>query len=392
MTDLKQDFLQGMSFAAATVNIVTTGGPAGRSGVTVSAMSSVSADTENPTLLVCINDASSGAAPIMDNGVFCVNILRDDQSFISDTFAGRYGDKGEAKFACGNWQELATGAPALENALVSFDCRLTNDVIVGTHHVFFGEVQAMKLADTGLPLIYANRSYGTPFSLPNAALEKSSRQEKVDRVRLGCLNSFGPFILPELLTGIQQKEPSLQIEVIEGDQAQAVDAAASHDVDFSIVYDRHLPDSLSVKPLAELRPYILLPKSHILASEKSVSLAQLQTDPLILLDAPLSREYFLSLFEAAGLKPQIGMRTSSFELVRSMVANGAGYALLVTKPANMMSYDGKELITKQITDDVETIGISIVRRSGADLSDMTKSVENYCQQYFAALKNSNSEA
>ena len=46
MTELRQDFLQGMSFVAATVNVVTTDGPAGRSGVTVSAMSSVSADTE----------------------------------------------------------------------------------------------------------------------------------------------------------------------------------------------------------------------------------------------------------------------------------------------------------------------------------------------------------
>ena len=45
MTDLRQDFLDGMSFVAATVNVVATDGPAGRVGTTVSAMSSVSADT-----------------------------------------------------------------------------------------------------------------------------------------------------------------------------------------------------------------------------------------------------------------------------------------------------------------------------------------------------------
>ena len=49
---LRQQFLHGMSHAASTVNVVTTDGVAGRHGVTVSAMVSVSADTPQPTLLV----------------------------------------------------------------------------------------------------------------------------------------------------------------------------------------------------------------------------------------------------------------------------------------------------------------------------------------------------
>lgn len=385
MTDLKQDFLQGMSFAAATVNIVTTDGPAGRHGVTVSAMSSVSADTPKPTLLVCVNDASAGAAPIIENGAFCVNILRDDQTFISDTFAGRYGDKGEHKFHCGEWGEISTGAPVLSNALGSFDCRLANDVIVGTHHVFFGEVQGMRVAPSGLPLIYANRAYGTPFSLPVAALEKASGQAAIDMVRLGCLNSFGPFFLPGLLTEIQSSEPQLSVEVIEGDQAQALNAVASQDVDFALTYDRNLPDNVSSTPLAELRPYILLAQGHSLVEHNSISLSALADEAMILLDAPLSRNYFLSLFEAATVEPKIGMRTSSFELVRSLVGNGAGYTILVTKPANMTSYDGNKLIARPIADDVEPIGIALVHRADGSLSPAAQTVVRHCQRYFADI-------
>ena len=72
--DLRARFLAGMSHAAATVNVVTTDGAAGRHGVTVSAMSSVSADTAKPTLLVCVNEASASAAAILENGIFCVNV------------------------------------------------------------------------------------------------------------------------------------------------------------------------------------------------------------------------------------------------------------------------------------------------------------------------------
>src|SRR6201996_7752069 len=97
---LRTQFLSGMSRAAFCVNVVTTNGPAGRAGVTVSAMSSVSADGDNPTILVCIHHQSRTAAAIVENGVFCINILRDDQSSIADHFGGR--KVGDAdKFASG---------------------------------------------------------------------------------------------------------------------------------------------------------------------------------------------------------------------------------------------------------------------------------------------------
>ena len=75
---IRSKFLEGMSHAACTVNIVTTDGPAGRAGVTVSAMASVSADSARPTLLVCVHHLSPAASKIVENGVLCVNVLRDD--------------------------------------------------------------------------------------------------------------------------------------------------------------------------------------------------------------------------------------------------------------------------------------------------------------------------
>src|ERR1700677_5178056 len=80
---LRQQFLLGMSHAACTVNVVTTDGIAGRHGVTVSAMVSVSADTPQPTLLVCIHHLSPVASAVLENGAFCVNVLREDQTHIS---------------------------------------------------------------------------------------------------------------------------------------------------------------------------------------------------------------------------------------------------------------------------------------------------------------------
>ena len=68
--DIRAQFLQGMSAAACTVSVVTTDGAHGRAGVTVSAMSSVSADGAAPTLLVCVHSLSPAAKTIIANGTF----------------------------------------------------------------------------------------------------------------------------------------------------------------------------------------------------------------------------------------------------------------------------------------------------------------------------------
>ncbi|MGH6931666.1 MAG: flavin reductase family protein [Dongiaceae bacterium] len=157
---LRDQFLEGMSRAATSVTIVTTDGPAGRTGVTVSAMSSVSAD--RPALLVCVHQASPACAAIKANGSLCVNLLRDDQSDISDRFAGRIKSPDGDKFHGASWRRLATGAPALDEALVAFDCTVMKVIDWGTHTIFIADVVDTELADDGRPLIYTQRNYATP--------------------------------------------------------------------------------------------------------------------------------------------------------------------------------------------------------------------------------------
>lgn len=162
---LRERFISGMSYVANTVNIITTDGPAGRGGVTVSAMTSVSADAPRPTLLVCIHQLSRAGQMILGNGVFAVNILKDDQQNIADIFAGRQGQTAKQELVGPDWTTMQSGSLRAVNALVGFDCTVTSSNLVGTHYVFFGEVDDVHLSESGSPLIYANRGYGGTRSL-----------------------------------------------------------------------------------------------------------------------------------------------------------------------------------------------------------------------------------
>ena len=168
--DSRRRFVAGMSHTACTVAVVTTDGLSGRQGVTISAMSSVSADSPKPTLLVCIHHMCRAAAAILENGVFCVNVLREDQSHISEIFAGRVPAPGGDKFACATWTSEATGAPRIVDPLVAFDCRLVSSQRVGTHHVFIGAVEDVFMTPAGSPLLYANRAYAAVACSDTAGL------------------------------------------------------------------------------------------------------------------------------------------------------------------------------------------------------------------------------
>ncbi len=172
--DIRSQFLDGMSRAATMVSIVATDGTAGRAGVTVSAFSSVSADTDRPTLLVCINANSSAADAILANRAFSVNLLREDQAYISDVFAGRHRDFVADKFDCAKWVVSATGAPCLMDALVVFDCRTVSVHRVGSHHVLFGEVEAVATGAEGRALIYARRDYGAPQPIARSSVDRAT--------------------------------------------------------------------------------------------------------------------------------------------------------------------------------------------------------------------------
>lgn len=154
---LREDFIEGMRLAATGVSIVTTKGGTGWVGATVSAVSSVSADP--PSLLVCIHRLSRVAEAIIASGVFCVNLLADEQKALSEVFAGRSGAAGAERFAPGAWLPLATGSPALVGALVSFDCSLVRELRYGSHHVIIGTICDVERGN-GRPLVYCDRSYG----------------------------------------------------------------------------------------------------------------------------------------------------------------------------------------------------------------------------------------
>ncbi|WP_201537971.1 flavin reductase [Psychrobacter immobilis] len=153
------DFRNAMSLLTTAVNVVTTEGASGCHGFTASAVCSVT-DTP-PTLLVCINQTARSHAHFIDNKTLSVNVLGAQHEQLSNAFASKLCS--EERFQQGSWRTLKTGAPILEDALVSFDCEIEQVQTVGTHSIFMCRVVAIRQSEqeggTDESLVYFNRSY-----------------------------------------------------------------------------------------------------------------------------------------------------------------------------------------------------------------------------------------
>jgi flavin reductase len=150
------------------VSVITTDGPAGRAGQTVSTVATASYDP--PMLVACIQRRSLACEAIAGNGSFTVNFLATRHDHVSDTFAGRpWPGKDRWDFTCGDWAVGGTvnpgdtvepaDPPRLADALLVATCRVAGRFEAGSHYAYLGEVTGVT-SGGGDALVYANRRYG----------------------------------------------------------------------------------------------------------------------------------------------------------------------------------------------------------------------------------------
>jgi|SRR5579863_6953361 len=141
---------------ACTVSVVTTiDDVAIRHGMTATSVTSLSFDP--PSLLVCVKRSASIYRPLRRSRAFCVNVLRDGQADIARAFSGVL--KGEERFAVGSWESDPVGAVCLADAVAIIHCRLEKVTTFGSHAVYIGRVERVRLGDDFRPLVYRDGQY-----------------------------------------------------------------------------------------------------------------------------------------------------------------------------------------------------------------------------------------
>jgi flavin reductase (DIM6/NTAB) family NADH-FMN oxidoreductase RutF len=151
-----EQFRDVMAMHAAGVTVVTTAGPTGYHGVTVTAFCPLSLDP--PLVLVCIDRQQQSHRLLETAAGWVVNLLSRDQEFLAEQFAGR-APLADSRFSRLPHHLGPLGIPRLDGCLAWIDCRPWARYEGGDHSIFVGQVVALDLGPANDPLMYFERQY-----------------------------------------------------------------------------------------------------------------------------------------------------------------------------------------------------------------------------------------
>ncbi len=280
------------------------------------------------------------------------------------------GDSGSIIVAA---ETLHVSSPSISAAISQLEDQLGLQIFVRHHAKGLSPTQA------GRQMIdQARRILGEGEALNRLAGEISGNVR--GNLTVGCLLTFAQVVVPRLRRGFENKHPMVAVSQSELNQQEIIDRVRSGAMDIALTYDLDIPDDLTFVPLAKLPPYVLLPEHHALSHLRAISVEQLQGEPMILLDLPMSSDYFLSFFRAVGLKPNIAERTRDLAVVRSLVANGFGYSIANVRPLNDPSPDGQKLCFIPLSGPVRPMVMGLVMAKGVETLLTIRAFVAFCQE------------
>lgn len=154
-------------------------------------------------------------------------------------------------------------------------------------------------------------------------------QDPMDRtLRLGVIPTLGPYYLPHALQLTHKKHPGLRLLLREEMTPQILAHLADGKLDAGLLALPVEDDALRVEPLFYEPFFAALPAGHALAARDVLSVPELMTEKLLLLDeGHCLRDQALDVCGAQS-KGREEVRATSLETLRQMVGMGLGVTLL----------------------------------------------------------------
>lgn len=252
---------------------------------------------------------------------------------------------------------LNVSQPSVSLALQRLEDRLGVQLLVRQH------ARGVALTTAGVDVLREARKLLTQAEDFEKAA-KTLGHEPQGSLRIGCLAYLVPRYVPALLSGFARRFPNVTVDFIEGDQARMVHALSTGEIELALSYDLDLPRSISAESLLELPPYAVVDHQHRFAKRRRVALRDLAEDPVILLDLPISRDYYTRVFDIIGSTPRIRHRSNTVEAVRGLVAHGLGFSILNHRSRSKLVVDGHRIVELELSEKLPPARVSLLMARG----------------------------
>lgn len=176
---------------------------------------------------------------------------------------------------------------------------------------------------------------------------------------IGYNAPIAPAFLPTLAAQVLTAHPGVAFTFTEGDNNSVQKGLLDGQFDM-ILFVEELPNpQIETQPLIFAPTYCLCSADHAIAQHDTVTVSQIVCEPLILLDRPAARGYYLEVLEQGGQDLRVVATANSTEMVRSLVASKIGISLLSMKPRDVPTYAGNNIRCLPIAGSTSGVTLSL---------------------------------
>lgn len=184
---------------------------------------------------------------------------------------------------------------------------------------------------------------------------------------VGVTSLVAGYYLAGLFARFQRSHPSVSISVVEDAPQFLEHLLINGEVDLAIMVSNALgePQALEVEALTRSPSRVWMASGHALAEKSELTLAECAAYPQVVLEADRVESVLNALWSRHSLHPQVLMRSSSLEAVRSLVGIGAGIALLPDFLYRPWTLDAEHVEARSLRDFTPSIDVGLVWRRGS---------------------------
>ena len=193
-------------------------------------------------------------------------------------------------------------------------------------------------------------------------------------LHVGVTSLVAGYVLSDILARFRRANPQVEVTALEDSGDHLEHLLVGGELDVAVMVTSNMRDRMALQAeIIDTSPYQLwLPNGHDLVTRPSVAIEDLADQPMIMLRVDEIEEATARLLSAFGTRPRIAFRTRSVEAVRSLVATGAGVALLPELVYRRWSLEGDRIVSRDVSGRLPVVQVGTVWRKGAPLSRVTR--------------------
>jgi len=201
-------------------------------------------------------------------------------------------------------------------------------------------------------------------------------------LQLGVTSLVAGYVLSDLLARYRRAFPNVNVSAIEDNGDYLEHLLIGGELDVAVMVISNLRDRVALQAeIFETSPYRLwLPLGHRLAAADIIAVTDIVSEPLIMLTVDETEENTGKLLAAFSARPHVAFRTRSVEAVRSLVATGAGIALLPDLVYRPWSLEGDRIESRDVSGALPVVQVGMVWRRGSQLTQAARDFIGLAQQ------------